>query len=202
MPVFRLLKHSIVPTRPRDSKARGLLLALLALGWASVSQAASDETVTLWLKWRHQFQFAGYYAAEAKGYYAEEGIDVRIVPGRPGMPALDAVLKGSAQFGVGDSDLVLARLQGKPVVACAAIFQHSPLVVLSRRDRNIRTPSDLVGPLVMLSDRQNSAQLWAMFMREGIDINTVRSVPHTWQLDDLIDGKVAAVLVIVWFGNP
>ncbi|HSI09644.1 MAG: PAS domain S-box protein [Rariglobus sp.] len=193
MPVFPLLHHRPAHIQARGGIRRRILLGLIGLFGAVVTQAASDDTVTLWLKWRHQFQFAGYYAAESKGYYAEEGIDVRIVPGRPGMPALDAVLKGAAQFGVSDSDLVLARLQGKPVVACAAIFQHSPLIVLSRRDRNIRTPADLVGPLVMLSDRQSSAQLWAMFMREGIDVNTVRSVPHTWRLEDLIEGKVAAV---------
>jgi PAS domain S-box-containing protein len=193
MPVALFSPTSCARRRPRGANLRVLFLVLFSLLGATGAQAAPDETVTLWLKWRHQFQFAGYYAAEAKGYYAAEGIDVRIVQGRPGVPALDAVLKGTAQFGVSDSDLVFARLQGMPVVACAAIFQHSPLVVLSRRDRNIRTPSDLVGPLVMLSDQRSSAQLWAMFMREGIDVNTVRTVPHTWRLEDLIDGKVAAV---------
>ncbi|MDF3056626.1 MAG: sensory box protein [Rariglobus sp.] len=156
-------------------------------------QAAPDEPVTLWLKWRHQFQFAGYYAAQARGYYAEEGLDVRIEAGRPGVSSINAVLNGVAQFGVSDSDVVLARLEGKPLVACAAVFQHSPLIVLSRADRNIRAPADLAGTKVMMSDRQSSAQLWAMIMRAGVPADSLRSVPHTWRLDDLIEGRVDAI---------
>jgi len=37
---------------------------------------AKDKKVILQLKWKHQFQFAGYYAALHKGYYKEEGLDV------------------------------------------------------------------------------------------------------------------------------
>ena len=40
--------------------------------------AWSLEQVTLQLKWQHQFQFAGYYAALEKGYYDEVGLDVQI----------------------------------------------------------------------------------------------------------------------------
>ncbi|MBC8041585.1 MAG: ABC transporter substrate-binding protein, partial [Opitutaceae bacterium] len=193
MSVASLPTHRPARPSPRGSRLRWVLLVCIGLCGALVAQAADDDTVTLWLKWRHQFQFAGYYAAEAKGYYADEGINVRIVPGRPGAPAINAVLNGTAQFGVSDSDIVLARLAGQPLVACAAIFQHSPLIILSRRDRNIRTPTDLVGQRLMMSDRESSAQLWAMFMREGIAAETVQTVPHTWRLDELIDGKVAAI---------
>ena len=172
---------------------RRFFLGLIALGSVAMVQAVPDDPVILWLKWRHQFQFAGYYAAQAKGYYAEEGINVRIEPGRPGVSSIDAVLNEVAQFGVSDSDIVLTRLEGKPLVACAAIFQHSPIVILSRRDRNIRTPADLVGAKIMMSDRQGSAQLWAMVMREGIAPEMVRTVPHSWRLEDLIEGRVDAI---------
>ena len=37
------------------------------------------EKVRLQLKWFHQFQFAGYYAAIEQGYYAEEGLDVELI---------------------------------------------------------------------------------------------------------------------------
>src|SRR5256885_17028425 len=42
--------------------------------------------VTLQLKWVTQAQFAGYYAAKAKGYYKDEGLDVNIKIGGPGIP--------------------------------------------------------------------------------------------------------------------
>ena len=45
--------------------------------------AASAEPVTLQLKWVTQAQFAGYYVAQAQGFYEEEGLDVTIKPGGP-----------------------------------------------------------------------------------------------------------------------
>jgi signal transduction histidine kinase/CheY-like chemotaxis protein len=172
-----------------------ILVFLLGL----VAGAHAADSVTLQLKWRHQFQFAGFYAALAKGFYAEEGLDVRIVEGGPDRPPVTTVLEGRAQFGVTDSDLVLARLKGRPVVACAAIFQHSPYILLSRRDRGIRVPSDLVGKRVMLADEQGKAQLLGMLQREGVPPDRVELVPHTWKLEDLIAGKVDAITAYAMF---
>src|SRR5512133_3746248 len=52
------------------------------------------------LKWQHQFQFAGYYAAQAHGYYREEGLDVSIIEGDAKHPPIEQVLAGGADFGV------------------------------------------------------------------------------------------------------
>ena len=108
-------------------------------------------------------------------------------------PPIDAVLGRRADFGVGDADVLLARLKGAPLVVCAAIFQHSPYVLLSLRSRGIRTPTDLVGARVMLSDDQGAAQLRAMMSREGLDPARVDVVPQSWRLDDLVEGKVDAL---------
>ena len=47
------------------------------------SSAWANESVNLQLRWHHQFQFAGYYAALEKGYYANAGLDVSITEGSP-----------------------------------------------------------------------------------------------------------------------
>jgi len=119
--------------RPRFPRFRvwGLVGLVMAAG-VPVVTAAGLERVTLQLKWKHQFQFAGYYAAIAQGYYRDAGLDVVLREAEPGHDAADAVLDGTAEFGVGTSELVLLRAAGKPVVALAAIFQHSPLVLLAR----------------------------------------------------------------------
>ncbi len=44
---------------------------------------AQAEDVTPQLKWVTQAQFAGYYVAQAKGFYEEEGLNVTIKPGVP-----------------------------------------------------------------------------------------------------------------------
>ena len=168
---------------------------------AAPDQAVNTDTrdteplapVTLQLKWLHQFQFAGYYAAQAKGFYRAEGLDVTIKPGGSGVLPIAEVLAGRAQFAVGDSDLLVERIKGQPIVAMAAIFQHSPYVILSREDRNIRGPRDLVGKKVMLAGGQGEIQLRAMLQREGIDMNGVNILPQSWSLDDLIQGRVDAM---------
>ncbi len=165
----------------------------LALSLAGAGVVRAEREVTIQLKWHHQFQFAGYYAAQLKGYYAEEGLDVTLREGAPDRPVLPTVLEGRADFGVSDADVLLARLRGEPVVACAAIFQHSPYIVLSRADRGIRRPSDLVGARIMVSDTQGRAQLVVMLGREGVPLNQVTLLPHSWDLRDLVDGRVDAV---------
>ena len=116
-----------------------LLAALLPL------PASALEQVALQLKWKHQFQFAGYYAAQEKGYYRDAGLEVSVIEAGPETDPVREVLDGRAQFGVSNSALLLARAQGKPVVALAVIFQHSPFILAARRDGGIRSVHDLAG---------------------------------------------------------
>ncbi|MDD1624335.1 MAG: ABC transporter substrate-binding protein, partial [Methylococcaceae bacterium] len=88
--------------------------------------SVSAKSIHLQLRWHHQFQFAGYYAALEKGYYKKAGLDVIIHNGTPEKMPVKEVLHGYAQYGVANSELLLGRLRGAPLVAMAAIFQHSP----------------------------------------------------------------------------
>jgi PAS domain S-box-containing protein len=177
----------------RQTKVAALGAAfVLALGGAAPS-ARADQPIVVQLKWYHQFQFAGYYAAEAKGFYRDEGLHVEIREGAPDRPPVEEVLAGRAQFGVTDEAVLLARLRGQPVVACAAFFQHSPFIVMARADSGIRKPSDLSGHTVMVGPLEGTAQFQAMMKHEGIPLNTVKQVPHTWNIRDLIEKRVDAM---------
>lgn len=174
-----------------------LLLGWLLLGWLLLvgpgmvaSSAHALESITLQLKWKHQFQFAGYYAALEQGYYRDAGLDVHIIEGHIKQPPLQQVLSGNVTYGITDSDILLSRMRGQPVVALAAIFQHSPYVLLSLKDRGITGPQDLIGKRVMLSSDQGASQFRAMLFKQRIDIARMTIVPHTWRLQDLIAGKV------------
>jgi len=96
------------------------------------------DNVTLHLKWMHAFQFAGYYAAKEQGYYRAEGLDVAINEASIGHQAVETVIAGGAEYGVWSCALLNERLSGKPLVVLAVIFQHSPNIVLSREDNDIR----------------------------------------------------------------
>ena len=168
------------------------LLTIVMLAWTTASVAS--ENITLQLKWLHQFQFAGYYAAQQQGYYREEGLNVHIVEGSAERSPLEQVLSGQADYSIGDAEILVSRIAGKPVVALAAIFQHSPGVLLSLKESNIQTPADLIGKRIMMSDDgQGLYQFQAMLLKQHIDIAQMTLVPHSWRLQDLIEGKVDVI---------
>ena len=169
------------------------LLALLAL--LNGTRAATSDAVILQLKWKHQFQFAGYYAALEKGYYREAGLNVKIVEAAAGVDPVDQVVGGAAQYGVGTSELLLQRQSGKPVVVLGVIFQHSPLALLVRKDSGITFIHDLAGKPVMIEPQ--SAELLAYLKKEGLDGQKVRQVEHRFDVTALTRGDVAAMSVYV-----
>jgi len=108
-----------------------------------VTLSKANETVTLQLNWKHQFQFAGYYAAIKKASYLNEGLDVILIEGKPGGDEVEEALSGRVNFGVGMSDILLSKFQGKPVVLLSNIFLHSPVTLLTTRNFSYTSPRDL-----------------------------------------------------------
>ena len=156
--------------------------------------------VRLQLKWYHQFQFAGYYAADAKGFYRDEGLDVQIIEGSKGGSPYKAVLERKAEFGIQDGgDLIYHRLNGEPLIAVAAIFQHSPLALIAKKSSGIYSPTDLVGRTVMIGQDRGAASILAMFRHEGIKVKSffdqepVRFTPLSWNMEDLVEGRIDAL---------
>lgn len=148
------------------------------------------EKVRLQLKWLHQFQFAGFYAALQQGYYREVGLEVEILEARPHESAVDVVTRGDAEFGVHGSDLVVERAKGRPVHALAVHFQHSPMVLLARRDRGIDSLHDLANRRLLLGP--DAAELVAYLKSEGVPYKAPRT-HQSFDLKALIDGEVDAM---------
>lgn len=168
------------------------LTPLLALLFTAQCSLANDKVI-LQLKWKHQFQFAGFYAAKTQGYFKEEGLDVDIREAVQGRIPLDIVLSGDAQYGISDSSLVLARMQGKKPVILATIFQHSPLVLLTLKSSNIINPLQLKGKKIMYLRDVDDAVLRAMFTEVGLLQDNYQHIPHTFSDNDLITKKVDAI---------
>ena len=151
------------------------------------ADALSLEPVTLQLRWLHQFQFAGYYAALEKGFYRQAGFDVRIIEGSPDIDPVEEVASGRCHYGVGSSEILLHRLRGIPLVVLAAIFQHSPSAILTQP--GLTTPQHLAGRRVMFLAGDNSAELLAVLLKEGITASRLRIVDSTYDIQDFIDGR-------------
>jgi NitT/TauT family transport system substrate-binding protein len=114
--------------------------ALLAL--AATSAQAQDD-VTLQLKWVTQSQFAGYYVAQAKGFYEAEGLNVTILPGGPDIAPTQVIAGGGADVVVEWMPAALAaREKGLALVNIAQPFATSGLMLTCLAETGITTPAD------------------------------------------------------------
>ena len=176
----------------RSALAFALLILAVALDAGAATAIPGNATpIRLQLKWRHQFQFAGYYAALEKGYYREAGLDVTIMPASPSTDPVDVVLKGGAHFGIASSELVLRYAKGDPVVVLATIFQHSPLTLFVRSDTGIQSVRDLAGRRVALSPWET--EIFAYLQREQVPVGRLQLVQHEYSVNSLVEGRVEAL---------
>src|ERR1700676_5601947 len=176
---------------PKLALLRPLILAacLALLAW---HPAAASDQVSLQLKWKHQFQFAGYYAALEQGFYRNAGLDVTIREGGPDIDVAETVASGKADFGVCGSGVLRDWAKGRRLVVLAAIFQRSPAVILVARRADISSVSDLRGRTLM--DAPGSDEIAAMLKREGVDYEALPRVAHQGNPRDLLAGRADAMI--------
>jgi len=176
--------------------ASGAIQALVLALWIVPAQAQSSgelEEVVLQLKWLHQFQFAGYYAAVEQGYYRDAGLEVTIREAEPGHEPMQEVVEGRAHFGVGTTDLLLMRAEGEDVMVLANIFQHSPLALMALKTEEARNIHELAAGRLMIEP--HSAELFAYLAVEGLDPDRLDIVDHDFNVENLISGHVDAMSV-------
>lgn len=119
---------------------RTLFSAAVLAGLATGAQA---QDVTLQLKWVTQAQFAGYYVAQAKGFYEEEGLTVTIKPGGPDIAPTQVIAGGGADVVVEWMPAALAaREKGLPLVNIAQPFKSSGMQLTCLAETGITTPAD------------------------------------------------------------
>ncbi len=151
---------------------------------------SADEKVSLQLQWLHQFQFAGYYMAKEKGFYHDVGLDVSIKEYVHGLDVVEEVLSTRVDFGVGRTSIYIDRSEGKDVVALAAIFQTSPMVLLGLASSDLQLGVGLEGKTIMVTaEARSSVPLMTMIKANGGDPQMMTQLPHSFDLEDLITKK-------------
>ncbi|NVK24406.1 MAG: ABC transporter substrate-binding protein [Gammaproteobacteria bacterium] len=149
---------------------------------------SAQESVVLQLKWFHQFQFAGYYAAKEKGFYQDAGFDVEIRQRDITSDAMTEVIEGRADFGVSDSSIIVSRLNGAPLVIASTIYQTSPLIFLTTQESNISSPYDLKGKKIMFQRSIDDASLQALLSLFSIKADDYQFVKHNFDDWAIIKG--------------
>ena len=153
-----------------------------------------NEKVTLYLDWLNQFQFAGYYIAKEKGFYKDVNIDIDIKEYSNNFDITKEVLTKESIYGIRKSSLIIDKFNGNNIVLLSSIFQNSPLILITLKESNLTTPKDLKNKKVMITDdAKNSASIRAMLLSQGLNLNQIKFVTHTYNLDDLINKNVDAI---------
>ncbi|MFA6698976.1 MAG: diguanylate cyclase [Thiomicrospira sp.] len=169
-----------------------LFTSSVALALLSLSFCAFSQDIRVQLRWQHQFQFAGFYAALHKGFYQQAGLNVVLLEGGPSINPVMQVLAAKADFGVSNSSLIIDYMSGRDVVMLGPIFQHSPNILLA--DKAFASPIDLAreGRIALMGGDQD-VELKAMFVSEGIDVSKVEFIEKQRHLQDLLEHKVSAI---------
>ncbi len=167
-------------------KLKFLIFLLLLV--STISYSKELKKVTLHLSWFDQFQFAGYYMAKEKGFYEELGLDVEIIPFQFGVDIPKEVSDGKFDFAVGRETLILERTKDRNIVALYALFQATPLILISTKESGINTIEDFSNKRVMTTiDDSSEVSLKAMIVSNKVKLENLKFLKHTHNINDLID---------------
>jgi NitT/TauT family transport system substrate-binding protein len=163
----------------------GILGICLVLGGCRKQPASSGLTpVTLQTDWYPQPEHGGFYDAQIRGYYKDEGLDVTILPGGPYVNTAQQVSSGTVQFAMGSSDNTLESVgNGVPLVAVAATMQHDPQAVMVHQDSPIHSFQDLDGHAVAV---RLGASTWFEFLVKRYQLKNVREIPATYSVANFL----------------
>ncbi|MGA1933446.1 ABC transporter substrate-binding protein [Arcobacter sp. YIC-464] len=146
------------------------------------------KKVTIQLSWFDQFQFAGYYMAKNKGFYEEAGLDVTIKPFEFGLDIPNDVASEKFDFAVGRETLILDKSKGADIVALYALFQSTPLILVSTKDSGIHSIEDFKNKTIMTTiDDASEVSLKAMIRSKNVRLEELNFIKHTHNINDLIN---------------
>ena len=141
-----------MPTSPRLPHWIALAVcAASALPFvAHAAEKKAPFKLTVQLDWVAEPEHGGFYQAQARGYFRDEGLDVTLVPGGPGAHVKESVATGKAHIAqAGQTDTLMQQAEGMPFVQFAAVFQDDPAGILVHADSSVRKFEDLNGKTII-----------------------------------------------------
>lgn len=186
-------RRSLLRTTGRSLGA----LAVLGGAGSFLSACAEDSatgasgTLSYQLSWTKDYEFAGSYLADDKGYWADRDLKVELLAGGSSSDPLAVVASGQAMVASAQVDKVAQLISsgGKELVVVGALFQKNGLNILSRDDAPIVNPKDLEGKKIGVFASNDAA--WALFLKlNNIDRSSIEEVPVQYDLTPLINKEI------------
>jgi len=176
-----------------------LLTSALFMAMASGAQAADD--VTLQLKWVTQAQFAGYYVAQAKGFYEAEGLNVTILPGGPDVAPTQVIAGGGADVVIDWMPSALAaREKGLALVNIAQPFKSSGMMLTCLKESGVASPADFKGKTlgVWFGGNEYPFLNWMNKLGLKTDGSDVTVLKQGFNVDPLLQKQAACVSTMTY----
>lgn len=179
-------------------------MTLTACGGSSSSSDTGDSAdgltpVKLQLQWVAQAQFAGYYVAQAKGFYKDEGLDVEIVEGGPDIVPQDALSAGDVDYAISWVPKVLGSIQqGANITDVAQIFERSATTQISFKDKDITSPEDFDGKKIGSWGYGNEWELFAGMQKDGVQVDDIDLVQQAFDMNGFLAGDIDAAQAMTY----
>lgn len=155
--------------------------------------------VTLQLQWVTQAQFAGYYVALDKGWYAEEGIDLSIIPGGPDQAPVDLIVSGTRDFATALlADLAVAAQANQPLIGIAQIQQKNGLLLLAKKSSGIQGPKDFTDKRVGVWLGSWQAQFDALIAQQGISVDEFSLISQGYTMEPFINDELDVASAMIY----
>jgi len=175
-----------------------LLFIMILAGCENKGTDRPIEKVPVQLKWQHSAQFAGFYIAEQKGYYAAENIAVTLKSRPPQLSnekmVADLTSENNFFTIMGGEFLLAARKKGAPIKAIAVVFQRNPYVYATLKNSKINRPQDFIGKKLMLPP-DGEIQHAALMKKLGIPWDEIEYIPYDREGNFLKSGQIDVQMV-------
>jgi NitT/TauT family transport system substrate-binding protein len=190
-------------TRRSFLASTGAGIALLIQSPA-VLRAQANKKINMAIHWIPRGDFAAYYLARERGYYAQAGLDITFQHVLGNGPALQAIAAGTAQFCHADLTQML-QLQGKNpesrMRSLVIAADRTGTTLFFRKGKGINTPKDLEGRSIVDSAGSTARALFTLVEKA----NKIDSSKVTWKTAAanakaalMVQGEADAVATGLW----
>jgi len=145
------------------------------------------EKVKLQLKWKHQFQSAGFIMAKEKGFYRDVGIDIEMIEYNNKTKIISDLLDDRIDFSVSDATAIFSRMNGVKIKSILVILQQSPYILVALKSSNIKTLKDFNNKNIALVNEANAVVLNALLKSNHIKYNRKKAL---FNFDRLLNKEV------------
>jgi putative hydroxymethylpyrimidine transport system substrate-binding protein len=196
------------PVEPRASRRALLAATVLPLTTSVVQRTAAQEPlapVTVALDWYPNANHAGLFLALENGWFAEDGLEIELYTPSDPTTVLQTVGAGRDTLGISyQTDVLLARAQGVPVVSVAAIAQQPLMGIMTLAEANLERPADLAGKTVAYPGiPSQEAFLATMLETDGLTMEDIDLVNVGFDLlPAVVSGRAAGAMGAFWTHEP